>query len=103
MIAFSVSRRTHEIGASHGFGREARECNRREEILRDVASKASPQKLHAKVRLFQQPSDKILAWIGDNVCHTNTVVSAPITVTVLSDTSASTATGMVGKIKPDQP
>lgn len=70
--------------------------NEIEPILREFASKASPEKLHPKVReLFQQPSDEIVVWISNNVTHANTAaaVPAPIVAT-LSEVSASTATGI---------
>jgi hypothetical protein len=73
-------------------------------ILREFASKASPKKLHEKVReLLEQPTDKVLVWIGHNVRHPNIAVPAPITVSALSKVNASTATVIVRKISPDWP
>ena len=67
-------------------------------------SKAAPKKLHPKVReLFQQPADKVLVWIGENVQHSNIAVPTPITVNALSDVSASTATVIVRKTIFDWP
>jgi hypothetical protein len=48
-------------------------------ILKEFAAKASPKKLHDKVREFLALSpDKILLWIGDNVAHPNVAVVALI-------------------------
>jgi hypothetical protein len=50
-----------------------------EPVLKEFVAKASPKKLHDKVReLFAQSPDNILLWIGDNVQHPNVAVAGPI-------------------------
>lgn len=73
---------------------------------RRFAKAASPRRLHPKVReFFDQPSERMVLWIGANVAHSN-VASHVATVSVnpkLSDINASTATRMIYAVPLDKP
>ncbi len=61
-------------------------------IAKEFAAKASDKKLHPKVREFlNQPRDKALFWVKDNVSYSN--VAAPVsTVSSVNNFAHSTAT-----------
>jgi hypothetical protein len=69
-----------------------------DKVAKDFAGKASPTKIHPKVREFLQlPPQNAHVWIGENVTHSN--VAAGVTSSVFSAASNSTHTQVISQVE----